>query len=180
MRSGILLKMKLASLPRNRRKYAHSGSFQTNRIVATAISCLRDGQLNLALKRIDGTRFEPVGVVSSQIRTLIRTCVEIVLTFHFHCFVEKHLHDFSQTVKTFFRNDLQNRLRHAKFFHCDKSSRFVLFSGKVNKAVRRTYHIFFVNSRASSLWNPLRFYRKFVTQTPGRGDVRLLLQTFNE
>ena len=142
MRSGILLKMKLASLPRNRRKYAHSGSFQTNRIVATAISCLRDGQLNLALKRIDGTRFEPVGVVSSQIRTLIRTCVEIVLTFHFHCFVEKHLHDFSQTVKTFFRNDLQNRLRHAKFFHCDKSSRFVLFSGKVNKAVRRTYHIF--------------------------------------
>ena len=34
MRSGILLKMKLASLPRNRRKYAHSGSFQTNMIVA--------------------------------------------------------------------------------------------------------------------------------------------------
>ena len=143
MRSGILLKMKLASLPRNRRKYAHSGSFQTNRIVATAISSLRYGQLNLALKRIDGTRFKPAGVVSSQVRTLIRTCVEIVLTFHFHCFVEKHLHDFTQTVKTFFRNDLQNRLRHAKFFHCDKSSRFVLFSGKVNKAVRRTYHIFY-------------------------------------
>ena len=187
MRSGILLKMKLASLPRNRRKYAHSGSFQTNMIVAddqlqtmkspqsatpgtyanapplpkaplsrsataypffkagrikTAISRLRDGQLNLALKRIDGTRFEPVGVVSSQVRTLIGTCVETVLTFHFHCFIEKHLHDFTQTVKTFFRNDLQNRLRHAKFFHCDKSSRFVLFSGKVNKAVRRTYHIF--------------------------------------
>ena len=34
MRSGILLKMKLASLPRNRWKYAHSGSFQTNMIVA--------------------------------------------------------------------------------------------------------------------------------------------------
>ena len=33
-------------------------------------------------------------------------------------------------------------LRHAKFLHCDKSSPFVLFSGKVNKAVRRTYHIF--------------------------------------
>ena len=175
MRSGILLKMKLASLPRNRRKYAHSGSFQTNMIVAdnqlqsmkapgdqrlqkltpmhlrfrefhthtrhaahpffkagrikTAISRLRDGQLNLALKRIDGTRFEPVGVVSSQIRTLIRACVEIVLSFHFHCFVEKHLHDFTQTVKTFFRNDLQNRLRHAKFFHCDKSSRFVFREG---------------------------------------------------
>ena len=57
--------------------------------IKTAISCLRDGQLNLALKRIDGTRFEPVSVVSSQIRTLIRACVEIVLTFHFHCFVEK-------------------------------------------------------------------------------------------
>ena len=138
--------------------------FKAGRI-KTAISSLRDGQLNLALKRIDGTRFEPVSVVSSQVRTLIRTCVEIVLSFHFHCFVEKHLHDFTQTVKTFFRNDLQNRLRHAKFFHCDKSSRFVLFSGKVNKAVRRTYHIFFANSRASSLRNPLRFYRKFVTQT---------------
>ena len=78
--------------------------FKAGRI-KTAISSLRDGQLNLALKRIDGTRFEPVGVVSSQIRTLIRTCVEIVLTFHFHCFVEKHLYDFTQAVKTFFRND---------------------------------------------------------------------------
>ena len=44
-------------------------------------------------------------------------------------------------------------------------SPLVLFSGKVNKAVRKTYHIFFANSRASSLRNPLQFYRKFVTQT---------------
>ena len=84
----------------------------------------------------------PFAILQKIRYTDIRACVEIVLTFHFHCFVEKHLHDFSQTVKTFFRNDLQNRLRHAKFFYCDKSSRFVLFSGKVNKAVRRTYHIF--------------------------------------
>ena len=102
--------------------------FKAGRI-KTAISRLRDGQLNLALKRIDGTRFEPVSVVCSQVRTLIRTCMQIVLTFHLHCFVEKHLHDFTQTVKTFFRNDLQNRLRHAKFFHCDKSSRFVFREG---------------------------------------------------
>ena len=138
--------------------------------IKTAISRLRDGQLNLALKRFDGARFEPVGMVSSQIRTLIRACVEIVLTFHFHCFIEKHLHDFTQPVKTFFRNDLQNRLRHAKFFHCDKSFRSVLFSGKVNKAVRRTYHIFFANSSAASHWHPLRFYRKFVTQTSAVSD----------
>ena len=44
-------------------------------------------------------------------------------------------------------------------------SPLVLFSGKVNKAVRRTYHIFFANSSAASHWHPLRFYRKFVTQT---------------
>ena len=41
--------------------------FKAGRI-KTAISRLRDGQLKLALERINGTRFEPVGVVSSQIR----------------------------------------------------------------------------------------------------------------
>ena len=49
-------------------------------------------------------------------------------------------------------------------------SPLVLFSGKVNKAVRRTYHIFFANSRASSLRTPLRFYRKFVIQIHNHGS----------
>ena len=54
-------------------------------------------------------------------------------------------------------------------------SPLVLFSGKVNKAVRRTYHIFFANSRASSLRNPLQFYRKFVTQTTLRDKIEEII-----
>ena len=104
-----------------------SHSLLKTRWIKTSIPRLRDSKLDLALKRIDGARFESICMVCSFIRPLIRFRVEIVLPFHFHDLIEEFLHDFTHSIKTFFRNDLQNRLRHAKFFDCDKSFRFFIF-----------------------------------------------------
>ena len=62
MRSGILLKMKLASLPRNRRKYALSGSFQTNVIIA-------DNQLQ-SMKPPDDRRLQELTPIPLRFRKL--------------------------------------------------------------------------------------------------------------
>ena len=82
--------------------------FKAGRI-KTAISYLRDGPLNLALKRIDGTRFEPVGVVCPLLRTLIGTLAWRQFSRSiFIASLKSICIDFTQTVKTVFRNDLQN------------------------------------------------------------------------